>query len=52
MDGVLEYGSDNITVPEPGRYLVTLSLGVPDYSYTMVKYSSDGRNMFYRWANA
>ncbi len=47
MDGVLEYGGDNISVEEPGRYLITLSLGTPDYTYTLEKYSSDQRGMFY-----
>lgn len=47
MDGVLDYGGDNIPVDEPGRYLITLSLGTPDYTYTMEKYSSDQRGMFY-----
>ncbi len=46
-DGTLEYDGANIAVDEPGRYLITLTLGAPDYTYSIEKYSSDGRNMFY-----
>lgn len=46
-DGILEYGGDNIAVGEPGKYKITLNLGTPDYTFTMEKFSSDGRQMFY-----
>lgn len=46
-DGKLEYGSDNIAVAADGKYEIKLKLGVPDYTYTISKFSSDGRNMFY-----
>ncbi|HKL31464.1 MAG TPA: RagB/SusD family nutrient uptake outer membrane protein [Tangfeifania sp.] len=46
-DGTLEYGGENIAVDEPGRYEIKLSLGTPDYTYTIEKFSSDSRSMFY-----
>ncbi|MFW6289319.1 MAG: RagB/SusD family nutrient uptake outer membrane protein [Mariniphaga sp.] len=47
MDSIPEYDGSNIPVDEPGRYRITLSLGTPDYSYSIEKYSSDQRAMFY-----
>ncbi|TFH35821.1 MAG: RagB/SusD family nutrient uptake outer membrane protein, partial [Bacteroidia bacterium] len=46
-DGILEAGGSDIDITEPGKYLVTLKLGAPDYTYTVVKYASDERGMFY-----
>lgn len=46
-DGVLDAGGDNIAVPAAGRYLIKMKLGVPDYTYSMEEYSSDGRQMFH-----
>lgn len=46
-DGILEYDGANIEVDEPGRYLITLTLGTPDYTYTIESYSSDSRSMFH-----
>jgi hypothetical protein len=46
-NGTLEYGADNIPVAEAGKYEITMKLGVPDYTYTISKFSSDGRQMFY-----
>ncbi len=37
-DGTLEFGGDNIGVPESGNYTVTMDLSNPrDYTYTLVK---------------
>lgn len=46
-DGILEEGGANIDIPEAGKYKITLKLGVPDYTYTIEKYASDSRSMFY-----
>lgn len=46
-NGTLEYGADNIAVAEAGKYKIVLKLGTPDYTYTVEKFSTDGRSMFY-----
>lgn len=46
-DGVLEYDGGNINVPVAGKYTISLILNVADYTYSMVKASSDERAMFY-----
>jgi hypothetical protein len=46
-NGTLEYGGDNIAIAEAGKYEIKLKLGTPDYTYTVDKFSSDGRSMFY-----
>ena len=46
-NGTLEYGGDNIAIAEAGKYEIKLKLGTPDYTYTVDKFSSDGRQMFY-----
>ncbi len=46
-DGILEYGGENIEVEEPGKYEIKLMLGTPDYTYSIEKFSSDSRSMFY-----
>jgi hypothetical protein len=46
-DGKLEYGGDNIPVAVAGKYEIKMKLGAPDYTYTISKFSSDGRIMFY-----
>jgi hypothetical protein len=46
-DGILEYGGDNINVAAAGKYEIKLKLGTPDYTFTINKFSSDGRIMFY-----
>jgi hypothetical protein len=46
-DDILEYDGANIPVETAGKYLITLYLGAPDYTYTMEAASSDGRNMFF-----
>ncbi|HNZ69835.1 MAG: RagB/SusD family nutrient uptake outer membrane protein [Prolixibacteraceae bacterium] len=47
VDGILEYGGDNIAVASPGKYEIKLKLGMPDYTYTIEKYASDNRAMFF-----
>jgi hypothetical protein len=46
-DGVLEYGGDNIAVVAPAKYEIKLKLGIPDYTYTIEKYATDERAMFF-----
>ncbi len=46
-DGILEQGGANINIPEAGSYVVTMKLGAPDYTYTIVRNSYDRRPMFY-----
>lgn len=46
-NGTLEYNGANIAIGEPGRYDVRLKLGTPDYTYTISKYSTDGRALFH-----
>jgi len=46
-DGTLEQNGANIAVPANGSYIITMKLGVPDYSYTLVRGSFDKRAMFY-----
>lgn len=48
-NGILEAGGANIAIPEAGTYTVTLKLGAPDYSYSIVRNSFDHRSMF--WSN-
>ncbi len=46
-DGVLDQNGDNIQIPEAGTYVITLKLGVPDYTYTIVRKAFDHRAMFF-----
>lgn len=46
-DGILEEGGANIAISEAGKYKISLKLGAPDYTYTIEKFASDGRGMFY-----
>lgn len=46
-DGKLEYDGGNISITEPGKYMIKLFVGTPDYTYTVEKYSTDQRAMFY-----
>lgn len=46
-DGILEYGGSDIVIAETGKYEIKLKLGTPDYTFTIDKFSSDGRQMFY-----
>ncbi len=46
-DGILEYGGNNIVVAEAGKYEIKLKLGMPDYSFTIEKYATDNRAMFF-----
>ncbi len=45
--GVLTYDGGNVPVTEPGRYLLTLYLTVPDYTFSVEAASSDTRALFY-----
>lgn len=47
VDGILDAGGDNISIAEAGAYLIKMKLGFPDYTYTIEKFSSDDRIMFY-----
>ena len=49
VDGILDAGGDNIAVPTAGTYSITLKLGTPDYTYSIVRKSYDHRAMF--WTN-
>ncbi len=46
-DGVLDAGGDNIAIAEGGSYKITMKLESPDYTYTIEKFSSDGRALLY-----
>jgi hypothetical protein len=46
-DGILDALGTNIDVPEQGKYLIILKLGIPDYTYSISKYATDSRNLFY-----
>ncbi len=46
-DGILEYGGSNIAIAEAGRYEIKMKLGTPDYTYTIEKYATDNRAMFF-----
>lgn len=43
----LEGGGANITIASPGKYKVTLNLNQVPYTYSLEKYSTDGRALFY-----
>ncbi len=46
-NGILEQGGANIVIPEAGTYSITMKLGVPDYTYLVVRESYDKRAMFW-----
>jgi len=46
-DGILEYGAADIEITENGTYDISLKLGAPDYTYTIVRASYDKRAMFF-----
>jgi hypothetical protein len=46
-DGILDAGGDNIAIPDAGSYTITMKLGFPDYTYSIVKNSFDKRAMFW-----
>jgi len=48
-NGTLEQNGSNIAIAEAGTYTVTLKLGAPDYTYSVVRSSFDRRAMF--WSN-
>ena len=37
-DGILEAGGADIDIPTAGKFVVSMKLGTPDYTYTIVKY--------------
>jgi len=43
----LEGGGANIAIAAPGKYKVTLNLNQLPYTYSLEKYSTDGRALFY-----
>jgi hypothetical protein len=45
--GILKAGGDNISIPDAGTYTITMKLGIPDYTYTIVRHSYDRRAMFW-----
>ncbi len=45
-NGILEQGGTDIAVTA-GTYAVTLKLGIPDYTYTIIRESYDHRALFY-----
>jgi len=46
-DGILNLDGSNIAIANSGSYVVTMKLGVPDYTYTIVRGSFDKRAMFH-----
>ncbi|MFA6484230.1 MAG: RagB/SusD family nutrient uptake outer membrane protein, partial [Bacteroidales bacterium] len=46
-DGILEQNGTNIPVKEAGTYNITMKLGAPDYTYTIVRKSYDHRALFH-----
>lgn len=46
-DGILEFDGTNIAIPEAGTYIITMKLGTPDYTYSVVRNSFDKRAMFW-----
>ena len=46
-DGTLEQDGANIPIPANGTYTITMKLGAPDYTYTVVRASFDRRAMFH-----
>jgi hypothetical protein len=46
-NGTLEYNGANIAIAEAGKYEVRVKIGTPDYTYTISKYSTDGRALFH-----
>ncbi|MEI7662947.1 MAG: RagB/SusD family nutrient uptake outer membrane protein [Bacteroidota bacterium] len=47
VDGILDAGGANIAIPSAGTYSITMKLGAPDYTYTVVMAAFDHRPMFY-----
>ena len=46
-NGILEAGGSNIPVTTAGSYTVSMKLGIPDYTYTIVRNSYDHRALFW-----
>lgn len=47
MDGTLQDGGGNITIPQDGNYTITMKLGEPPYTYTIVNNKIDHRALFF-----
>jgi hypothetical protein len=46
-NGILEKDGANIAIATAGTYAITMKLGAPDYTYTVVRASYDHRAMFF-----
>jgi hypothetical protein len=46
-DGILEANGDNINITTAGTYEITLKLGTPDYTYSIVRKAYDHRALFW-----
>jgi hypothetical protein len=46
-NGILEAGGSNIAVPVAGTYTISMKLGIPDYTYTIVRNAYDHRALFH-----
>jgi len=47
VNGTLVAGGANISIPAAGTYSITMKLGEPDYTYTIVMHAYDHRAMFW-----
>ena len=47
LDGILEADGDNIAIADAGTYTLTMKLGYPDYTYSIVRSAFDKRAMFF-----
>lgn len=47
VDGILDAGGTDIAIPEAGTYVITMKLGTPDYTYSIVRSAFDKRAMFW-----
>ena len=46
-DGILNRDGSNMAIASSGSYIITMKLGIPDYTYTIVRGSFDKRAMFH-----
>jgi hypothetical protein len=47
VNGTLEINGQNIAITTPGTYALTVKLGTPDYTYSIVRESYDHRALFH-----
>lgn len=47
VNGTLDYDGANILIEDRGTYTITMTLGSPDYTYTIERGSFDARAMFH-----